>query len=380
LRASPLFHFSLASKELFHSNFLAWLCETYPNLVGPLFARFTKAPSASCEGLKVHREKRNKDLMIEFPNGETLIVENKVKSIASAEQLRGYAVQERDKKRTSFLLLSLIRPPLMPSDGALVCVSEMPWHFLSYSDLACHLEPVAASIAAVNRYHSDLVGDYLGFVRNLVGITSHVALDWDNDEADFFSPYEHKLLRGIRLYDLMDKLRYGQLALRIKQILEAEGCRVVESEDFWDASAGVFRVGSALYRGEALCEFWYRIGGSQHRIALGVMFQGDKIKVSVHGDSRKTSQGNGEAARRAAAELLNPRAGGRVWFDLGRVPGDAPEMPVRDSFCQYSGIVFYRYKKVAHISPKRLVDLLVGYALSIRDAADVIRSQIGAAC
>jgi hypothetical protein len=79
LRASPLFHFSLASKELFHSNFLAWLCETYPSLVGPLFAKFTQAPNASCDRLTVHREQRNTDLTIEFPNGETLVVENKVK-------------------------------------------------------------------------------------------------------------------------------------------------------------------------------------------------------------------------------------------------------------------------------------------------------------
>src|SRR6202021_318629 len=54
LRNSPLFNLSLASKELFHSNFLAWLLEQYPNQVGPLFAGFTKTRSASCEGLKVY--------------------------------------------------------------------------------------------------------------------------------------------------------------------------------------------------------------------------------------------------------------------------------------------------------------------------------------
>jgi hypothetical protein len=301
-----------------------------------------------------------------------------VKSIASAEQLQKYSGQERDKERTSFLLLSLIRPPLMSSDGALVPVGEMPWHFLSYNDLVCQLEPAAAGIAAVNRYHGDLVGDYLGFVRNLVGITSHVALDWDNEESNFFIDYEHDLLRGIRLYDLIDKLRYAQLASRVKQTLEAEGCRVVAWEGFWDA-AGVFFVDSALYRGEALCQFWYNVGGSEYRIALGVMFQGKKIKVSVTGDARTASQASRAAAKSAAFGLLNPRAGGRVWFDLGRIPGGAREMPVRD-FCQYSGITFYRYKKVTKISPKRLVDLLVGYARSVRDAEDLIRSQIGAAC
>ena len=48
LKKCPLFNLSLASKELFHSNFLAWLCEAYPNQVGRLFARFTKIPCASC--------------------------------------------------------------------------------------------------------------------------------------------------------------------------------------------------------------------------------------------------------------------------------------------------------------------------------------------
>jgi hypothetical protein len=176
----------------------------------------------------------------------------------------------------------------------------------------------------------------------------------------------------------MDKLRYAQLAVRVQQTLEAEGFRVVANDAFWDAP-GVFKVGSALYRGEALCEFWYHIGGSEHKIALGVMFQGDKIKVSVSGDPGTASEASRAAASNVAAELLNPRTGARVWFDLGRIPSDARELPVR-GFCQYSGITFYRYKKVAQISPKGLVDLLVDYARSVRDAEDLIRSQIDAAC
>jgi len=33
LTASPLFQLSLAAKELFHSSFLAWLCESHPQTV-----------------------------------------------------------------------------------------------------------------------------------------------------------------------------------------------------------------------------------------------------------------------------------------------------------------------------------------------------------
>ena len=62
LKGSPLFNLSLASKELFHSNFLAWLCEAYPDFMGPLFARYTKAPCKFCESLVVEREAKEKGL------------------------------------------------------------------------------------------------------------------------------------------------------------------------------------------------------------------------------------------------------------------------------------------------------------------------------
>jgi hypothetical protein len=375
LRASPLFNLSLASKELFHSNFLAWLCEKYPNLAGPLFARFTKAPSASCDPLKVHREQRNIDLTIEFPNGELLIVENKVKSIASLEQLRKYSGQARDKKRTSFLLLSLIRPAFIPPNDALVWVDEIPWHFLCYSDLVCQLEPAIVSISTINRYHGELVSDYLGFVRNLVGIAAHVSVDWRNEEANFFINHEHQLLREIRLYDLMDKMRYAQLAQRIEEVLKAEGCHVLAKKEFkaMDATAGVFMVDSSLHHGEALCEFSYLARGGENRLELGVMFQGNQIDVGVFGSR--------DSAKRVAEALMSPKASGQVWFDLARIPGDGPEMPEKKSFNQYSGkdgVMFYRYRRIAQSSPKGLVDILVSYARSIRDAEDTIQKQIGA--
>jgi hypothetical protein len=114
LRASALFHLSLASKDLFHSNFLAWLCEQFPDLIGPVFGQFARIPCRSYEGLQVHRERRNIDLTIEFPNEESLIIENKVKSIASEEQLERYSDQAHDKGHTAFLLLSLTRAFLFP--------------------------------------------------------------------------------------------------------------------------------------------------------------------------------------------------------------------------------------------------------------------------
>jgi hypothetical protein len=383
LRASPLFNLSLASIELFHSNFLAWLCETYPNLVvSPLFARYTKTPCASCDGVIVRREKSHIDLTIRFPNDESLIVENKVKSVASLEQLKEYCGKAREKKRTSFLLLSLIRPLFVPPNDAMFQVDDTSWHFLSYRDMVDLLEPAVARISAINRYHGELVGDYLGFVRSLVAIASHFSVDWGNEEADFFINHEHRMLEEIRLYAMMDKMRYAQLAEKIKEALTCDGCSVLTKAEFWakDAKPGVFLLDSGHYRGGSLCEFKYlaRGGENEVKVTLGVMFQGNTIKVFVQLGTG-TARGSSDSAKRIAKELMSPRVGGKVWFDLARIPGNERELPV-NGFNQYIGICFYRCKKIAQISPKALVDLLVSYARSIRDAEDTIRSQIDAAC
>jgi hypothetical protein len=168
---------------------------------------------------------------------------------------------------------------------------------------------------------------------------------------------------------MMDKIRYAQLAQRISESLIAEGCHVVEEESVLDATPGAFMLDSALYPGEALCEFKYLARGGENKVTLGVMFQGNKFKVFV--------QASRESAERIAGELMSPRAGGRVWFDLARIPSDSQEMPLK-GFCKYSGVCFYRYKKIDQISPKGIVDLLVSYARSIRDAEATIQKQIDA--
>jgi hypothetical protein len=309
-------------------------------------------------------------------NGESLIVENKVKSIASPEQLKEYSgkVKDKDKEHTSFLLLSLIRPDFVPSNDALFEVGETSWHFLCYSEIANLLEPAIASISEINKYHGELVSDYLAFVRSLVGIASHVKVDLDNEKAHFFDRQKRKMLREIRLHDLMDKMRYAQLAQRIKEILTAEGCCVLAKDEFFARDApGVFKVDSALYHSEGLCQFHYLAKGGENRVELGVMFQGNQINVFVSGTR--------DSAIRVAEELMSPKKGGRVWFDLARIPSDSAEMPAKAKFNQFKGkgrILLYRYKKIAQISPKCLVDVLVSYARSIRDAEDTIQEQIAA--
>jgi hypothetical protein len=365
-----LFNFSLASKELFHSNFLAWLCELYPGLVGPIFARFTVGSCPSCDQLKVLRERRNFDLTIEFPNGESLIVENKVKSIPSEEQLKEYSdkVADKEKERTGFLLLSLTRPSFFSSGDGPFQVNGTAWHFLSYKELARQLEPSKRRIAALHGYHGELVEDYLGFVRHLDAIASHISVKWDDDEDDFLRDEERELLGNIRLRDLMDKIRYTQLDEKIKEGLRAQGYRIVPKDDDLEIAGG-FAVHTASYRGEATCEFKYLARAGKNPVYLSVMLQGKALKVFVGAPNSR------EAAKALATELAIPRAEGKLWFDLDNIKGDRREMPVK-GFNQYVGTWLYRYKRIEKSSPKALVHVFMQYARAIREAQDAIRNVI----
>jgi hypothetical protein len=90
------------------------------------------------------------------------------------------------------------------------------------------------------------------------------------------------------------------------------------------------------------------------------MCQGKKIKVFVQAN---------QSAEMIAERLMGQPAGGARWFDLGRIPGDSPEMPRKRRFCKYGRTLFYRYKEVTQIAPKDLVNVIASYA---RVACEVI--------
>lgn len=101
LNKNPMFRISLGSKELFHSNFLAFLWDQNPKA-------FLESLNDLCHNsiqvedllnekeLTLDREKENFDICIHHKEGKgekeiyDIIIENKVKSIPYEEQLIDY--------------------------------------------------------------------------------------------------------------------------------------------------------------------------------------------------------------------------------------------------------------------------------------------------
>ena len=103
LNNNPIFQLSLSSKELFHSNFLAWLAEDkntqalFKKILSTWLGEDTFDYNTDC--MEVKREYKNFDFSIcekiindeESETGKIrLVLENKFKSIAYKAQLENY--------------------------------------------------------------------------------------------------------------------------------------------------------------------------------------------------------------------------------------------------------------------------------------------------
>lgn len=162
LEKDPLFHMSLGSKELFHSNFLAWFADYFPEHVAAVFRPWTVTMVGAKAG-RSEREVDHLDLVLHLPDLAPIAVENKVFSVPNEEQLdhltKG-ALAKREAKGTTYahVLLSLMSPGwTMYND----------WRLLSYRELAEALHPQVMHIRAVDAFASGLVEHYVVLISRL---------------------------------------------------------------------------------------------------------------------------------------------------------------------------------------------------------------------
>ena len=217
LRKNPMFNMSLSSKELFHSNFLAWLVENYPKEFDMVFSEILdgnniKIPSILIEeGLgKVERERRNKDLTIYLEDNKKIIIENKVKSLPDIKQLESYS-----EENTYHILLSLYEPDWnMNSDNSFFIKNAKnqnhKWHYVSYNVLLGKLKDLN-----INSKHKVYLEDYVSFISLLSELSLNIVNIKLDDEFEPLKYYE--LFKEIRLHDLYQKIYFSKLNELLKK-------------------------------------------------------------------------------------------------------------------------------------------------------------------
>ena len=231
LRGNPIFRLSLGSKELFHSNFWEYLLSDFGAPL-PTVRAFFGIPADV--PVSVLREKNNFDLLISWNVGDKyscLVIENKVKSLPNAAQLKKYA----EKTDADFLKALEIKKdaPIAKIRLAVVAPerllrecreeikqgsSETPnraWETLSYENLA---EAIKKDLRNVKDCHEKwMLRSYKNFLVKLCGILATIRI---GKRFPFF-PSEGTLnaLREIRIHDVYEKVWFAILKNKMLPVL-----------------------------------------------------------------------------------------------------------------------------------------------------------------
>lgn len=334
LKKSPVFKFSLGSKELFHSNFLEWVALKYPEITGELFSKFLKNREGDITIKKVEREKENKDLWLFFSNGQELVIENKVKSLPDRDQLEAYSRESSTNQ--NFLLLTLVEPDFEMTAG---------WNILTYAELSVLMDDFYAGLS--DSYYKQILNDYIFVIKSLGKMFENIGVKASN-KFSFYSSKDdlfYATLGDLRMGDVYQKLKYQSLSrcvyndlLKIFQnesIYYNDGINrfkkksLVKIKDK-ERQEGAFYFGSGMTRSQGMMEVAYVLTKG---LFLTIQIQGNQYKKMIQGYS-------GYKDSKKVAEMFREK---KLWFDFSHVVGHLKEYPQRDKiFNKYGDKDFYR--------------------------------------
>ena len=216
LNANPVFHMSLASKELFHSNFLYWLWKLDAKMFLTLLDKLSEDKSSECKDyfckkdpktIEVKREYQHFDLCVleKDTNKVLLVIENKVKSIPYVEQLNEYTNKlDGDCKK---VLLTLMQK--FPDKNNI-----SGWEIKHYNDLA-----VAIKESYVDTEYQTFIDEYIKFIS----ILHNLSTSWNPDNVLITKQTIYKVFENLRLHDLFGKLFFSRVAAELKKNLVEQG-------------------------------------------------------------------------------------------------------------------------------------------------------------
>lgn len=215
LNANPVFHMSLASKELFHSNFLYWLWKLDAKMFLTLLDKLSEDKSSECKDyfckkdpktIEVKREYQHFDLCVLEKDKPLLVIENKVKSIPYVEQLNEYT-GKLDENCKNKVLLTLMQE--FPDKNNI-----SGWEIKHYNDLA-----VAIKESYVDTEYQTFIDEYIKFIS----ILHNLSTSWNPDNVLITKQTIYKVFENLRLHDLFGKLFFSRVAAELKKNLVEQG-------------------------------------------------------------------------------------------------------------------------------------------------------------
>lgn len=203
LEESPLFALTLCGKELAHSNFWAWLMKL-PDEKGrhPFVDAFLPGFNKQHQFVDVTREEGNRDLTIyckKNGKGKSYIIENKLKSIPTVKQLRGYQNDFHDKANPF-------------SGGILTGIEDTleskpeEWVFLSYGSISKSIRTINKKF---NNPYQKIITDYCTDLDSIVTILKSLAAENQNRYI-WEAPQRLKDIRMADIYLKYEEEKFGK--------------------------------------------------------------------------------------------------------------------------------------------------------------------------
>ncbi len=193
---------------------LAWFVTTDPQNAIEVFRPWlVKADGTAA--LRVRREYRKLDLVLEFPGFAPLVIENKAFALPDEAQLAGYSrgpIAKLDP-RSSLVLLSLSNPGWSAYEA-----EGRQWRWVSYDELGARL----ASIPVAADFRSQVVRHEADLLRRLHEIIREVEVR-DGEESFALETTVQAHLDEVGLGDAVGKSRAHQVMARVGNALEVAG-------------------------------------------------------------------------------------------------------------------------------------------------------------
>lgn len=339
LSTEPLLHMSLHSKELFHSNVLAWLCEAYPQAASNTLS--TWASNRDTDIHSIQRERLNLDLTVQVPGLSPVIIENKVFSPPDESQLDRYSakiLKQKDLKSPTLILLSLTNPNWVNS--RYVSKNGLEWLYVSYQDLAKALNLAVPTIAG---FSGEVLGHYISFISRLHELVQDLVTPHADEPIGISSSTGDFLLR-IRLKDAVEKLRARSAVASMQRAIDP----------ILKRTPATFK--AAYTNGKPLLEAFIDCRNGDR---IGWQYQNDQWRLAI---ITKKHAGRSKSLREQRHKSVGERYA--KWFDfspiselIGRNISEVPSFEFDGRYYGYNPDFVYRYRKLPDLTVSELETL-----------------------
>lgn len=322
LKKSPMFAISLSSKELFHSNFWAWLIEYNPEYSKVFFddIDFNNI-------LFVKREEKNRDVSIHL-NEKVYIVENKLKSLPNKEQIIGY--QNEEPYFYKGCLTGVVKLDFLPNN----------WCFKSYKE-------IGNSILKINeKYKEDkwyfLIKEYANMIITIEYILVSFSKEYGNKLISQAQHNTYPILNDfedIRFADILKKSKANDFVNYLNNSLKHELDDLLKYSDF------KLYIGSGFSNKSSLVDVRIiKNKDTDHQIVIGIQIQDNQYRLCIERRKGTLNFNNDNALNELFNEFLN-----YGWFENYNKSSKLlknKNTSMREMFCKYCTNIYkfiYQY-------------------------------------